>query len=66
MRNAPAAFDPYAMAASMSNNSDWHERIVADMFRSDGMTSGQVMGELMMDDAPEWLVSMIQSFMPEL
>jgi len=56
--NAPAAFDPYAMAASMSNNSAWHERIVADMFRSDGMTSGQVMGELMMADLRDDLANL--------
>ena len=44
------AFDPVAMAKSMTNNTDWQQRIVADMKRSDGMTSGRVMGELMQQD----------------
>lgn len=47
---APASFDPMAMAKGMANNDSWHQRIVNDMFRSDGMTSGRVMGELMQAD----------------
>lgn len=45
-----ANFDPMMMAKGMSNNTDWHQRIVDDMARSDGMTSGRVMGELMQAD----------------
>lgn len=44
------SFDPMAMAKSMANNAQWHQRIVADMYRSDGATSGRVMGELMRAD----------------
>ncbi|WP_166838319.1 alpha/beta fold hydrolase [Rheinheimera pleomorphica] len=44
------SFDPMAMAKSMANNEQWQQRIVADMYRSDGMTSGRVMGELMRAD----------------
>ena len=44
------SFDPMAMAKSMANNEQWQQRIVADMYRSDGMTSGRVMGELMQAD----------------
>ena len=44
------SFDPMAMAKSMANNAQWHQRIVADMYRSDGATSGRVMGELMQAD----------------
>ncbi|CAM5183909.1 alpha/beta fold hydrolase [Alishewanella longhuensis] len=47
---APASFDPMLMAKGMANNESWHQRIVNDMFRSDGMTSGRVMGELMQAD----------------
>ena len=47
---APASFDPMLMAKGMANNESWHQRIVKDMFRSDGMTSGRVMGELMQAD----------------
>lgn len=43
-------FDPMAMAKSMANNQQWQQRIVADMYRSDGMTSGRVMGELIRAD----------------
>lgn len=43
-------FDPMAMAKSMANNEQWQQRIVADMYRSDGATSGRVMGELMRAD----------------
>ena len=43
-------FDPMSMAKSMANNEQWQQRIVADMYRSDGMTSGRVMGELMRAD----------------
>lgn len=46
-------FDPHSIAQGMSNNQAWHERIVADMMASDGMTSGMVMGELMMVDVRE-------------
>lgn len=46
-QTAPASFDPMLMAKGMANNESWHQRIVNDMFRSDGMTSGRVMGELM-------------------
>lgn len=48
--SAPTAFEPMTMAKSMTNNESWHQRIVNDMFRSDGMTSGRVMGELMQAD----------------
>ncbi|EHR41087.1 alpha/beta fold hydrolase [Alishewanella jeotgali] len=47
---APGSFDPMLMAKGMANNESWHQRIVNDMFRSDGMTSGRVMGELMQAD----------------
>jgi pimeloyl-ACP methyl ester carboxylesterase len=43
-------FDPMLMAKGMTNNEAWQQRIVADMARSDGMTSGRVMGELMRAD----------------
>jgi len=43
-------FDPMAMAKGMTNDASWQQRIVADMYRSDGMTSGRVMGELMQAD----------------
>ena len=43
-------FDPMSMAKSMANNEQWQQRIVADMYRSDGATSGRVMGELMRAD----------------
>jgi len=43
-------FDPMAMAKSMANDKQWQQRIVTDMYRSDGMTSGRVMGELMQAD----------------
>ncbi|MDP5189620.1 alpha/beta fold hydrolase [Rheinheimera baltica] len=43
-------FDPVAMAKSMANNEQWQQRIVADMYRSDGQTSGRVFGELMRAD----------------
>ncbi|MDP4530004.1 alpha/beta hydrolase [Alkalimonas delamerensis] len=49
-QNALASFDPMAMAQGMANNESWHQRIVNDMLRSDGMTSGRVMGELMQAD----------------
>ncbi|GAB2912759.1 alpha/beta fold hydrolase [Rheinheimera gaetbuli] len=44
------SFDPMGMAKSMANNEQWQQRIVADMYRSDGATSGRVMGELMRAD----------------
>lgn len=44
------SFDPMAMAKSMANDEQWQQRIVTDMYRSDGMTSGRVMGELMQAD----------------
>lgn len=44
------AFDPKAMVKSMANNNEWHSRILADMKRSDPMTSGRAMGELMQSD----------------
>lgn len=47
---APANFDPMAMAQGMANNESWHQRIVNDMSRSDGITSGRAMGELMQAD----------------
>jgi N-formylmaleamate deformylase len=34
----------------MTHNQAWQQRFVADMTRSDGMTSGQVMEELMRAD----------------
>lgn len=43
-------FDPMMMAKGMTNNEAWQQRIVTDMARSDGMTSGRVMGELMQAD----------------
>lgn len=43
-------FDPQSMAKSMASDESWQQRIVADMYRSDGMTSGRVMGELMRVD----------------
>jgi pimeloyl-ACP methyl ester carboxylesterase len=43
-------FDPMLMAKGMTNNEAWQQRIVTDMARSDGMTSGRVMGELMQAD----------------
>jgi len=43
-------FDPMLMAKGMTNNEVWQQRIVTDMARSDGMTSGRVMGELMQAD----------------
>ena len=43
-------FDPQSMAKSMASDESWQQRIVADMYRSDGMTSGRVMGELMRAD----------------
>lgn len=46
----PSGFDPMAMARSMARDEHWQQRIVADMLRSDGMTSGRVMGELMQAD----------------
>ncbi|MBU1311224.1 MAG: alpha/beta hydrolase [Gammaproteobacteria bacterium] len=51
--NTPApqrGFDPQSMAKSMASDESWQQRIVADMYRSDGMTSGRVMGELMRAD----------------
>ncbi len=45
-----SSFDPTAMARSMANDEGWQQRIVADMYRSDGMTSGRVMAELMRAD----------------
>ena len=51
--NTPApqrGFDPQSMAKSMASDENWQQRIVADMYRSDGMTSGRVMGELMRAD----------------
>ncbi|MCC5853264.1 MAG: alpha/beta hydrolase [Alkalimonas sp.] len=54
---APANFDPMAMAKGMANNESWHQRIVNDMFRSDGQTSGRVMGELMQADLRPQLAS---------
>lgn len=47
---APQRFDPMAMAKSMANSEQWQQQIVKDMYRSDGMTSGRVMGELMRAD----------------
>ena len=49
-QQSQGGFDPIAMAKSMANNEQWQQRIVADMYRSDGMTSGRVMGELMRAD----------------
>ncbi|MCC5826791.1 alpha/beta hydrolase [Alkalimonas sp.] len=53
----PASFDPMAIAKGMANNASWHQRIVNDMFRSDGQTSGRVMGELMQADLRPALAS---------
>lgn len=51
-KNQPqrGGFDPMSMAKNMANNEQWQQRIVADMYRSDGATSGRVMGELMRAD----------------
>ncbi|WP_301003576.1 alpha/beta hydrolase [Arsukibacterium sp.] len=43
-------FDPMAMARSMASDPGWQQRIASDMTRSDGPTSGRVMGELMRAD----------------
>lgn len=43
-------FDAMALAKSMASASEWQQRIVKDMYNSDGMTSGRVMGELMRAD----------------
>ncbi|MDP5138469.1 alpha/beta hydrolase [Rheinheimera baltica] len=51
-------FDPVAMAKSMANNEQWQQRIVADMYRSDGQTSGRVFGELMRADLRPQLASL--------
>jgi pimeloyl-ACP methyl ester carboxylesterase len=45
-----AAFDPVSIAKTMTSDTLWQQRIVTDMYRSDGMTSGRVMGELMQAD----------------
>ncbi|KKO49452.1 alpha/beta hydrolase [Arsukibacterium sp. MJ3] len=55
--SAPVNFDPVAIAKSMANDDNWQRRIVADMTRSDGMTSGRVMGELMQADLRPQLAS---------
>lgn len=47
---APTRFDPMLMAKGMARDPQWHQRIAQDMSRSDGMTSGRVMGELMQAD----------------
>lgn len=44
------AFNPMAFAKTMTSNSQWQQQIIADMYRSDGMTSSRVMGELMQQD----------------
>lgn len=58
-QNRPAAdgktrpqtgFDPMAMAKQMASSKEWQQQIVKDMYRSDGQTSGRVMGELMQAD----------------
>ena len=46
----PPVFDPAAMAKSMANNIQWHERILEDMQKSDPMTSGRAMTELIQQD----------------
>lgn len=48
--SAAQRFDPMAMAKSMASSEKWQQQIVKDMYRSDGMTSGRVMGELMRAD----------------
>ena len=45
-----ASFDPMVMAKQMASSESWQQQIVKDMYRSDGMTSGRVMGELMRAD----------------
>jgi len=50
-------FDPMQIAKGMTNNEAWQQRIVKDMSRSDGMTSGRVMGELMQADLRPQLVN---------
>lgn len=49
-QQSQGGFDPMAMAKNMANNEQWQQRIVADMYRSDGMTAGRVMGELIRAD----------------
>ena len=50
-----ASFDPMAMAQQMASNKEWQQQIVKDMYRSDGQTSGRVMGELMRADLRDQL-----------
>lgn len=46
----PQHFDPAALAKSMARDDVWQQKIIADMFRSDGMTSGLAMQELIQAD----------------
>lgn len=50
-----ASFDPMAMAKQMASSKEWQQQIVKDMYRSDGQTSGRVMGELMRADLRDQL-----------
>ena len=49
-RQPQGGFDAMALAKSMASEPQWQQRIVKDMYQSDGMTSGRVMGELMRAD----------------
>ncbi len=56
VQNTPRNFDPVAMVKGMANNTSWHQRILSDMSKSDQMTSGRAMGELMQLDIRAQLV----------
>lgn len=47
---APQGFDPAVLVKSMARDEVWQQKIMADMFRSDGMTSGLAMQELIQAD----------------
>ena len=49
-RQPQGGFDAMALAKSMASEPQWQQRIVKDMYQSDGMTSGRVMGERMRAD----------------
>ena len=56
-KQVPQNFDPVVIAKSMANNAEWHDKIVSDMMRSDPMTSGRAMGELMQLDIRDELAN---------
>lgn len=49
-RQPQGGFNAMALAKSMASEPQWQQRIVKDMYQSDAMTSGRVMGELMRAD----------------